>query len=303
VKVAVIMNCGGGGAPECGEKAQRVEAAFIAAGLDVELTLCEGKDLAQQARTAAASGVDAVVAAGGDGTVSSVAGALAGGEVPLAVLPMGTLNHFARDIGMPTGLEQAVQAIAANQVDRVDLGEVNGRVFVNNSSIGLYPEIVISRDAEQKRSGSSKWWAMLVAARRVLARFPLMVVRVITDHGRLESPTPFLFVGNNHYALNALTLGQRERLDRGKLSLYMVRCSGRLKMFWLMVRALLQRLNAVADFEAHSVTELRVHLPRRKLEVALDGEVISMRSPLHFQIRPRALRILRGTSASVEPGK
>jgi diacylglycerol kinase family enzyme len=301
VKVAVIMNSGAGGigTPQCEAQVARVKAALANAQVEAEVVLCAGKDLAQAARNAAASGVDAVVAAGGDGTVSSIAGALAGGDVPVAVLPLGTLNHFARDIGMPADLDEAAKVIAANNVERIDIGEVNGRFFINNSSIGLYPEIVVTRDAERRR-GISKWWAMLIAARRVLSRFPLMRVRVLTQASLLVTPTPFLFVGNNDYAVNALTLGQRTRLDRGQLSLYMMHCTGRLKMFWLMVRALLQRLDAVADFETRAVTELRVDLSRRRLRVALDGEVTQMRSPLFFQIWPLALRVLR--APQLDPG-
>ncbi len=295
VKVAVIMNSGAGGldGTGCDEQVSRIKAAFSAVGVEAEVILCEGKNLAQTARAAAASAVDAVVAAGGDGTVSTIAGALAGGDVPLAVLPLGTLNHFARDIGMPSDLEEAARAISAQHVERIDIGKVNGHFFINNSSIGLYPEMVLSRDAERKRSGISKGWAMLIAIRRVLSRFPLMRVRVITEQTLVVSPTPFLFVGNNFYALDALKLGQRAHLNRGLLSLYMVRCTGRLKMFWLMVRALLQRLDAVEDFETRSVTELRVDLHRRRLQVAIDGEVTSMHSPLHYQIWPQALRVVR----------
>ncbi len=289
------------GAPACEEQRAKIQAAFTAAGVEANIIQCEGKDLAQTAKDAAATGVDAVIAAGGDGTVSTIAGALAGGEVPLGVIPLGTLNHFARDIGMPTDLDEAVKTIAAGNIERIDIGAVNGRYFINNSSIGLYPEIVVSRDAERKHHGSSKWWAMLIAARRVLSRFPLLLVRVITLQSQVISRTPFVFVGNNEYALSALNLGHRKRLDRGHLSLYMVRTTGRLKMFWVMVRAVLQRLDAVSDFEATKATELRVDLHRRKLKVALDGEVASMTAPLHFQIWPQALRVVRVPSLDEEP--
>lgn len=284
-------------------KVAAVRAAFEAAKVDAEIQLCEGRDLARVAREAAATGgFDAIVAAGGDGTVSSVAGALTGGETPLAVLPLGTLNHFARDIGMPLELDKAALAIAAQHIERIDIGEVNGHFFINNSSIGLYPEMVVSRDRERKRTGAGKWWAMLKAAWRVLSRFPLMRVRVITQEQSLViSPTPFIFVGNNDYAVDPINLGQRAHLDRGLLSLYMLRTTGRLKMVWLMIRALIQHRDAVDDFESRSVTELRVDLTSRRLKVALDGEVASLVSPLHFQIWPQALRVVRVPSLIPEP--
>ncbi|HVV85968.1 MAG TPA: diacylglycerol kinase family protein, partial [Kofleriaceae bacterium] len=144
MKVAVIMNhaAGSAGVAHARDRAAAIRTAFTDAGVEVELHPGDGPRLADLARAAAASGVDAVVAAGGDGTVSAVASALAGGDVPLAVLPLGTLNHFAGDLGMPRELAAAARAIAAGTIDRVDVGEVNGRVFVNNSSIGLYPLVV-----------------------------------------------------------------------------------------------------------------------------------------------------------------
>jgi diacylglycerol kinase family enzyme len=211
----------------------------------------------------------------------------------MAVLPLGTLNHFAKDLGLPTELAAAARAIADGQVDRVDVGEVNGRCFVNNSSIGLYPEIVLHRDAERQRTGRRKWVAHLAAAWRVLRRFPLLALRVATRDRSMVTRTPLLFVGNNEYQISLLDLGGRARLDGGRLGLYMVRCRGRLRMFWLMLRAILQRLDQVRDFEAESVEEARVDLRRRSVDVALDGEVARLRPPLRYRIRPRALPVIR----------
>jgi diacylglycerol kinase family enzyme len=297
VKVAVIMNAGAGsiGQAKCEARAAEVREAFAAAGVEAEVHLCEGARLGDTARQVASrGGIDAVVAAGGDGTVSAVAGALVGGDIPMAVLPLGTLNHFARDIGMPDDLGEATRMIAMQQLRRVDVGEVNGHCFVNNSSIGLYPEIVLGRDAVQQRRGWGKWRAMAVAAWRVLRRFPLMFVRVVTPARALAATTPFVFIGNNEYSTNPLSVGQRARVDAGTLSLYMVRARGRLRMFWLMVRALMQRLDAVDDFEAEAVTEATVRLGRwrRHLRVALDGEVMSLTAPLHYRTRPGALAVL-----------
>lgn len=300
MRVAVIMNAGAGsiGAARAEERATEIRAAFDAAGVDCAIHAVAGARLAEAARAAAADGVDAVVAAGGDGTVSACAGALAGGEVPLAVLPLGTLNHFARDLGMPTALADAARAIATGTPEAVDVGEVNGRVFVNNSSIGLYPELVRLRDAEQRATGHGKWRAMVAAAWRVLRRFPLIAVHLTTDDATLKLRTPFVFVGNNPYRIDARALGQRERLDRGQLSLYSARCTSRLRMIWLSVRAIVQRLDAVDDFEAHDARSIRVVLPRRRVPVALDGEVVTLASPLHYRIRPGALVVIRPPAAA-----
>lgn len=273
------------------ERARAIREAFAAAGVEPEIHRIEPDRLATRVREIAAS-VDVVIAAGGDGTVSSIAGALAGGDVPLAVLPLGTLNHFARDLGMPEDLAEAAAAIVGGENKRIDVGEVNGRVFVNNSSVGLYPETVISRDQDRKKSGRSKWTAMAIAAMRVLKRFPLLAACIVLPHRSVVCSTPLIFIGNNEYTVNVLQLGQRAHLDRGRLSLYFMRCRGRLYMFWLMVRAILGRLDAVRDFEVETAEEVIVKLRRRVLRVAVDGEVEPMRSPLHYRIRPRALSVI-----------
>lgn len=293
------MNAGAGsiGSSNCDARKAEILAAFTAAGIDADVHLCEPARLTAIARDLAQSGVDAVVAAGGDGTVSAVASALAGGNVPLAVLPLGTLNHFAKDLKMPLELPQAVQAIAAGNVIRIDVGELNGRTFINNSSIGLYPETVIQRDADRRRSGRSKWFAMLVAALRVLRRFPLLSARIVTAEGTLRARTPLVFVGNNAYTINVLELGERAHLDGGQLSLYMIKATSRLKMFWVTVRAILQRLDAVADFEAHAIREAIITTGHRRLRVAIDGEVEVMTPPLYYRIRPGALAVFAPPAA------
>ncbi len=294
MKVAVVMNAGAGsiGRDKCEERRDQILEAFADAGIEAIAYLCEPAHLTATARDAARSGVDAVVAAGGDGTVSAVASALVDGDVPLAVLPLGTLNHFAKDLGIPLALPEAARAVARAQRTQVDVAELNGRTFVNNSSIGLYPEIVIQRDRDRRQTGRGKWRAMAIAAVRVLRRFPLLVVRLFSDKGSSRARTPLVFVGNNAYAFNVLELGRRARLDAGHLSLYMVRSTSRVRLFWLMVRALLSRLDAARDFEAHAVREVTVRTGKRRLVVALDGEVVSMTPPLQYRIRPRALPIL-----------
>jgi diacylglycerol kinase family enzyme len=301
VKVAVIMNIAAGsiGLARAEEQRAAVRDAFVAAGVEVDLRPAEGPKLTETARAAAASGVDAVVAAGGDGTVSAVASALAGGDVPMAVLPLGTLNHFARDLGMPKDLAEAARAIAEGRLARVDVGEVNGRVFVNNSSIGLYPLVVRAREAEQKRTGHGKWRAMAAAIWRVLRRFPLVSVLVKTEAGSIVTRTPFVFVGNNTYEFRPLAIGRRSALDGGHLCLYTFRCTSRWKLLWLAVRAIFQDAESVDNVEVAAVDALEVVLPRRRhVQVAADGEVITLRSPLRYAVRAGALPVIVPLAAS-----
>ena len=302
MKVAVVMNAGAGSIGDANFEQRKTEilAACAAAGIEATLHPCEPARLTETAGALAATGVDAVIAAGGDGTVSAVATALAGGAVPLAVFPLGTLNHFARDLRMPLDLAGCARAIAARHVVHVDLGELNGRSFVNNSSIGLYPETVILRDADRKALGRSKWPAMFFAALRVLRRFPLLHVAIVTSAGAMRAKTPFVFIGNNTYTINMLGLGERPALNGGVLSLYMLRATSRLRMFWLMVRALLQRLDRVQDFEAHQIGEVVISTGHRHLKVALDGEVVRMSPPLHYRTRPGVLPVLAPPPAALD---
>ena len=164
--VTVLLNPAGGNAGQPGTEAT-IAARFHAVGIDARIiTLSREQSPTEAARTATA-GAAAVIAAGGDGTVSAVAAGLVGSPTLLGVLPLGTLNHFAKDLHIPLELEAAVSVIAAGRVARIDAGQVNDRVFINNSSIGIYPSVVEIRE-ELRRAGHAKWPAMAIATVRVL---------------------------------------------------------------------------------------------------------------------------------------
>src|SRR6185503_9048517 len=117
----------------------------------------------------------------------------------LGILPLGTLNHFARDLGLPADLDEAAKLIAGRNGRRVDIGEMNDRVFINNSAIGLYPLMVVDRDLQRRRLGRSKRLAMLVASVRTLVRFNHQRLTLTVNDRKAQVDTPLLFVGNNDY--------------------------------------------------------------------------------------------------------
>src|SRR6266850_4101350 len=157
----------------------RLAELFDRAGVPARIVpLAPGADARHLARAACESGADAVVAAGGDGTVNGVASALAGSNTPLGVIPLGTLNHFAKDLHLPLDLDAAVSVIAARHVKKVDVGVVNDRVFVNNSSIGVYPSIVVEREELRRRRGYGKWRALAVATAHVLRHYRGITIRI-----------------------------------------------------------------------------------------------------------------------------
>jgi diacylglycerol kinase family enzyme len=231
------------------------------------------------------------VAAGGDGTISSVASAVIDTNKGLGVLPFGTMNHFAKDLRIPLDLAGAVETIVAGHETAVDVGEVNGHVFINNSSLGLYP-IIVHKRQKQQQLGWGKWPAYIWAAVAVLRRYPFLNIRVGVDSAELNSHTPFVFIGNNKYEMETLNIGSRPHIDKGELSLYMTNGTGRLGLVRLALRALLRGLHQEKDFVALSTKEIWIETRHRHVRVALDGEVTRLIPPLHYRARPKALRVL-----------
>ena len=293
MKTVVLINAAAG-ARGGAERLSAARDALDAAGVAAEIRAVAGAGMEDAARQAVAAGAEMVVAGGGDGTVNAVAGVVVGTNVVLGVLPMGTLNHFARDLGLPPKLDHAAQLLAAGPggARAVDVGEVNGRRFVNNASVGLYAHIVSRRERQQHRLGRNKWVALLVAAASVLRRYPML--EVVLDTGERATPrrTPFLFVGNNRYEMNLLSAVGRTAIDRGELSLYFAHRAGRLGLVWMALRGLFGRLDQASDFEAMALAEVTVRTRRKTLRLALDGEVTRMAPPLHFRVLPGALRVI-----------
>jgi diacylglycerol kinase family enzyme len=251
-----------------------------------------GEDITSLARDAVRSSEKIVVAAGGDGTISGVAGELAGTDKILGVLPIGTLNHFAKDLHIPLELEAAVRTVVNGRVTEVDVGEVNGRIFINNSSLGIYPQIVSRREAQQQHLSRGKWPAFLWATIQALGRFPFLDLRIEFEGRQICRRTAFVFVGNNEYETAGFNLGSRACVNAGKLGLYLTQRTGRLGLFRLGFHALFGRVDQAKDFDVFCVTEARIETRKRRLLIARDGEVEWMESPLHYRIRPGALKVL-----------
>ncbi len=289
---AIIINATSGADDKESARARLAEI-FAARGLDARITLARsGAEIVELARRAAREDCDTVVAGGGDGTINAVASALVGTDKRLGVLPLGTLNHFAKDLKIPLDLEEAASNILDGQVARVDVGEVNGRIFLNNSSLGLYPSIVRHREKQQERLGRGKWPAFFWATLSVLRRYPFMAVRLSTDKEELVRRTPFVFVGNNEYEMESFNVGARSCIDGGQLSLYTAHRTGRLGLLRFAVRALFGGLKDEQDFDAMCTKEVWIETRRKRLRVATDGEVTVMNTPLHYRVLPGALNVI-----------
>jgi YegS/Rv2252/BmrU family lipid kinase len=273
------------GASGGARKVTRVVKSLRKAGISPRVTVVSrGSRTTELAARVVSEGERTVVAAGGDGTIGAVAEGIAGTDAALGVIPLGTFNHFAKDLGIPVDMDAAVHTIAEGYAIEVDAGEVNGRIFINNSSIGLYPSIVVRR--RKRRSG--KWMALAWAVAAVPRRLPSFNLTLTADGRTVAGSTPLVFVGNNEYEVEGLGLGRRRRLDSGRLCLYMApQHPAR-----LLLRALAGRARQDTDFFAMAASEIRIEARLSMLAVALDGEVALMRTPLHYRARPGALRVI-----------
>ncbi|MBC7817216.1 MAG: NAD(+)/NADH kinase [Planctomycetaceae bacterium] len=289
MKAIVLLNTAAGSRVD--DRQRLLEEAFSAAGIEAEIRPNTGSNLDHEAQVAAALAVDVVVACGGDGTISSVARALVGTPMPLGIVPLGTLNHFAKDLKIPLDVAAAVKVIAAGRVSRIDVGDVNGRVFINNSSLGVYPHFVLNRDSQRQRHGLAKWVAMLPAVLSVLRRFPMVHLRLATDAKTIERKTPLVFIGNNDYQFDLFNFGQRNRLDCGELSLSIAKVHTRWGLFKLIVRSLAGCLDQARDVETFHASSCLIETRKHRLPIALDGEVIHLCPPLHYCLRPAALSV------------
>ncbi|MDQ1813503.1 diacylglycerol kinase family protein [Massilia sp. CCM 9210] len=290
--IAVIINGSAGSGHDDGRAAE-LRDKFAAHGLDAHVTLARGgSELIEAARAARASGRQIVVAGGGDGTINAVASQLVGSGVAFGVLPMGTLNHFAKDLGIPLALDEAIRNVAQGRRTQVDVGEVNGTIFLNNSSLGLYPDIVRDREKQQRRLGRGKWLAACWATVTALRRYPFLSLRLTVGEQEHARRTPFVFIGNNEYTMQGLSVGERQRLDAGKLSLYVAQRPGRLGLLRLGWSALWGSLAQERDFDVLTVENMEIATRHTRLRVATDGEVTVMTTPLRYRIRPAALTVV-----------
>ena len=271
--------------------AMRVREAFTAAGRDVTIVATDRTRIVADASQAHKDRSAVIVAGGGDGTVNAVASTLVGTGAALSVLPLGTLNHFAKDLGMPLEIEAAARVIAAGRTIDVDVGEVNGRCFVNNSSIGIYARLVSERHAQERR-GRTKWIAAGVAVVRVWGRYRRLRVALRGDGLDRTARTPFVFVGNNEYQLSGFELGGRQRLDAGALHVCVAPGMSRSGVARMIAAAVLGRIHTIDGLESFPATEFTLDAGTRRVGVSLDGEVVVMENPLKYRIRPAALRVI-----------
>jgi len=290
---AVIINASSG-SDDKSQPREILANTFASRNVEARISLAKsGEEIIDLARRAVRDNCQPIIAGGGDGTINAVASVLVDTDRTLGVLPLGTLNHFAKDLNIPLDVEAAARVCLDGREASVDVGEVNDRIFLNNSSLGLYPSIVQHREKQQQQLGRGKWPAFVWATLTTLKRYPFLSVRLSTDDERLIRHTPFIFVGNNEYEMESFNVGARSCINAGQLSLYVAHRTGRLGLLRLGWRALFGGLRDEEDFNAMCTKEVWIETRRpKRLRVATDGEVTVMTTPLHYRVRSGALRVL-----------
>lgn len=295
--VTCIVNCAAGSNRRA-QEATNLSELFVRNGLDARVVIADpDNDVMTLARQAVSDGSEIVIGVGGDGTINAIANALVGTDVALGVIPLGTFNHFAKDLKIPLQTEAAVATVASGETTRIDVGEVNGRIFLNNSSLGIYPWLVRQREKLQ-REGTSKWRAFLSALMSLVTYYPRLYVRLRTQERRERArETSFVFIGNNKYDVSGANAGGRQMLDGGELWVCRAPRAGQAKLLWLGLRALFGF--KPKELETLAAHELWIETKSKRARVSTDGEIAVLDSPLHYVSRPRALKVIvpAGTAA------
>lgn len=250
--------------------------------------------LREQIEEIARAGASRVVVAGGDGTLGTVAAALIGQPTALAVIPAGTMNHFAKDHGIPEAPDGAIAAALSDTIDRVDVGLVGVNVFLNTASVGLYVDYVRRRERIERfigyRAGS------LIAALGTFLRPRLLSVEVQIAGAVKRYHTPLVFVGVGERELKAPKFGGR--VEGGQRGLHVIIVRGRrpARLFALALAAAARGLDSVAatpQLDSFIVESCVVHVAhRRSVTVGLDGELSRVPAPLELRVRYDALRVI-----------
>lgn len=227
-----------------------------------------------------------VMAVGGDGTLNSVAGLVVSTKSRLLPMPGGTFNHFVRDLGMSVKMEENLAALKQAKTIKIDVAEVNGEVFLNNSNLGLYPFSLIERKKAKKIIG--KWPAAILSAFDQIVSFRRHKLKI--DGETVHSP--FVFVGNNIYDTSSSLVPQRSNLSDGLLTTMVASSSSRLALARAIFAVMRGDVSHRDDFVIQQRTELSIYSPKPRLLVSLDGEVKNLDTPLHYRIRPKVLKII-----------
>lgn len=281
MKVTLVYNSASGRSRPLSE----LRKLFAAYDIAVSRAVPVKKGFEAQLRTPIKNS-EYIAVIGGDGTISTVAGLIAGTSATLIPLPGGTLNHFTKDLNIDQNLETAIKNIKTAKPRHIDIASVNGLFFINNSSIGMYPASLHARKRLEDTLG--KWPAALIGSLRALMRYRTYDITINGE--RLN--TPFVFVGNNDYKIDTFGPAGRDILTEGILSVYILNSKTRWGLVKVFAHALTGKLNILSDFIAFKTTSFTLTSRHTRLSVSHDGEVSHLTTPLTYKIEKGQLKIL-----------
>jgi diacylglycerol kinase family enzyme len=305
----VVLNAASGSA-DGAEREQALRSAFDAGGRSYQIERVDDpKRLPAAAATAAAKAKaqhGAVVAAGGDGTLNVVAAAALAHDVPFGALPQGTFNYFGRSYAIPTELGAAAETLLRSSPQRVPVGLLNGIPFLVNASLGLYPELLEDREQYKQRLGRNRAVAAAAGLTTLLREHRQLALTVEQGDQQRVLRTPTLFVGLNRLQLERLGLADDESVGCSRMLAIALPPAGPAELLWLALRGAFGTLGDVPGIErfAFRAMTVRPWLPygRRRIKVAMDGEVRWLQTPLRFELAPRALQLLLPPDSSTPCG-
>jgi diacylglycerol kinase family enzyme len=293
MRVAVVINASAGSLLGREKAAEEVAEHLEAAGLDAAIEHDDGRGLVERISAAARSGAQAVVVGGGDGTIACAAAHLAGTDTALGILPLGTMNLLAKDLRLPLNLTEAADALAHGTIRAIDVGDVNGHTFLINSVLGMPSRLAVTREKKRGVMALGDYYRFAVSGMRSLTRYPpLHVALDLGGDGRRRLRTRALAVVDNDYDEGFGQIFSRSRLDGGELVVYALRGLN----VWRIVRfafgMAFGNWRSTPGLERHVARHLVIHSRRKQLRVMNDGEVVLIRPPLRYRIRPRALKVI-----------
>lgn len=301
----IVFNAGSGHRDADMER-QAISRILEESGRAFEFLPCSDSEpmdvLARRAVALAKAREGVVVAAGGDGTINAVANAVLGNGCPFGVLPQGTFNYFGRDNAISQDTDKATRALLQGCISPVQAGKVNGRLFLVNASVGLYPQILEDREVWKAQLGRSRLVAFVSGIASVLQSRHQLRLGIESAGQTASLRTPTLFVGNNRLQLDQVGIdGQHaDAVTQGQLAAIAVRPIGTLALLGLLVRGALGRLGDADNIQSFSFRRLTV-TPKgmRRIKVATDGEVVWMKTPLVFEVAAEPLLLLVPASAEL----
>jgi len=289
----VLVNAHAGDFQTNDDRLRRLRQALRDHGIDAKLiTPDDGETLEDCAERLLQNGADPLVAAGGDGTIAALAGPCYRAGTRLGIIPMGTFNYFARAHGISQDLDRAVALLAQQPERDVAPGKVNGRIFLNNLSIGVYPTILQEREdiyARYGRSRAAAYWSVLKA----LVRRPRSLkLRLDLDGKTQELSTPLAFIAASAYQLDEFGLDDRDALRNGQFPIFIAPQVTRRALLHTAWRLSLGKAVKGPDYRVLTARNIEITPEQSKVLVACDGEKINMDAPLRIHLPDRPLRLI-----------